>query len=158
MAVWNVFLRNHFWPEAVKRRKGDKGRKLKPPPLQTTPNRNQRQTTKISEVLNSNAKKFEARKLFQNYYTMQQLPVAAHCGSKPVMITAECRPSSPHFARYRISAVTACETLTNSFMTYHAIDFDRYPISPVLWFFFFILRNQITFSHLKIFILRLGLR
>ena len=86
MAVWNVFLRNHFRPEAVKRRKGDKGRKLKPPPLQTTPNRNQRQTTKISEVLNSNAKKFEARKLFQNYYTMQQLPVAAHCGSKPVMI------------------------------------------------------------------------
>ena len=151
MAVWNVFLRNHFWPEAVKRRKGDKGRKLKPPPLQTEINAKLRKS-----LLTSNAKKFEARKLFQNYYTMQQLPVAAHCGSKPVMITAECRPSSPHFARYRISAVTACETLTNSFMTYHAIDFDRYPISPALCFFFFILRNQITFSHLKIFILRLG--
>ena len=24
MGVWSIFLQNYFWPEAVKRRKGDK--------------------------------------------------------------------------------------------------------------------------------------
>ena len=59
---------------------------------------------------------------------MQKLPMAAHCGSKPAMIKRRMQTGQ---------SVLPCETPTNSFMTYHAIDFDRYPISPVLCFFFF---------------------
>ena len=33
-----------------------------------------------------------------------------------------------HFQNSRISTVTFRDILVNSFMTYHAIDFDRYPI------------------------------
>ena len=64
-----------------------------------------------------------------------------------------CRPYRPYrrcrprFVGSRISTVSFRETLTNSFMTYHAIDFDKYPILQY-YAVIFSLRKKMTFSRL----------
>lgn len=52
---------------------------------------------------------------------------------------ADCKPHGlcrAHFVCWSILTVTAWETLINSFLTHHAIDIDKYSISPELCPFF----------------------
>ena len=65
------------------------------------------------------------------------------------------RPSRLCFVGSRISTASFREKLANSFMTYHAIDFGRYPILQY-YAVIFSLRRKITFSCLWNFILRLN--
>ena len=58
-----------------------------------------------------------------------------------------CTPRRPHFVRGRISTVTARETLTNSFITYHANDSN---FTNILRFFSFLPEKKLRFLTCKI--------
>ena len=62
--------------------------------------------------------------------------------------TTDCKLCRPRFVGSRISTVSFRETLTNSFMTYHAIDFDKYPILRYYAVIFSFRRNDV-FSLMK---------